>query len=116
MTIWQPNDDGFVDRLAPTAATHDFALFDIRTVFDPNSTAIETLRCVLGSESESSGVAWIALPSPSGELMVEYVHGAATPLLKQLQIPPGGGLTGKVFNRGTVDWVEHYASAASITR
>lgn len=95
--------------------SHELALFDIRTVFDPSSTATETLRSLLGAEQDHSGVAWIALPSTPHELLIEYVHGAATPLLERLVVPDGLGLTGKVFDRGAVDFVEHYATAQTIT-
>lgn len=114
MTI-EPSNADDLDGRARHGASSALALFDIRTVFDPNSAAIETLRSVLGSDGDTSGVAWIALPSPTGELMIEYVHGATTPLLRQLQIPDGRGLTGKVFSSGAIGWVEHYATATSIT-
>lgn len=89
-------------------------LIDIRTVFDPSSAAVRTLRAVLEPGRESS-IAWIALPSPSGELLIEYVHGESTPLLQHLWVPAGRGLTGKVFQRGAVDFVEQYVAATTIT-
>lgn len=93
----------------------ELELLDIRTVFDPSSSAMTTLRVLLGDIAESPAVAWIALPSTSGALVIEHVHGQATTLLNNLVVPEGRGLTGKVFRHGEIDWVEQYASSTSIT-
>lgn len=93
----------------------ELALFDIRTVFDPESSAIQTLRSVLDTDSDGSGVAWIALPSAQSDLVIEHVHGAATGLLSRLLVQTGRGLTGKVFNHGKLEWVDHYTSSTTIT-
>ncbi|HRI94640.1 MAG TPA: GAF domain-containing protein [Nocardioides sp.] len=91
------------------------ALLDIDSVFDPQSAIMTTLRNALRSESIPDAVAWVALPTPTQGLLVQQVLGHITNGLVRLEVGVGRGLTGRVFERGSVHWVERYCDATSIT-
>ena len=105
MTLVQP---GQADAMLAT-------LLDLHTVFDPESTIMTTLRNALGGESVPDAVAWVALPTPTQGLLVQQVLGHRTDGLVRLKVGVGRGLTGRVFERGTIHWVERYFDATSIT-
>ncbi|HKU10166.1 MAG TPA: GAF domain-containing protein [Sinomonas sp.] len=90
-------------------------LLDIRTVFDPESAIALTLRDAIGPEGPQSTVVWVALRDPGSGLVVEHVLGQRTPELEQLGVAAGQGLTGRVFERATIHWVDEYAGSESIT-
>lgn len=90
-------------------------LLDVRVVFDPGSSLTATLENALG-EDRHSAVAWVALPEPAGRgLVIEHVLGQRTEELSKLGVAAGRGLTGRVFQREAVHWVEQYSAADSIT-
>ncbi|MCF7549317.1 GAF domain-containing protein [Pseudonocardia sp. WMMC193] len=63
-------------------------------------------------------VAWIAEldhDDPHGGAVLRHLDGHRTPALRALQIPPGHGLTGKVFGLGRTEWVDDYFATARIT-
>lgn len=90
-------------------------LLDVRTVFDPESALTCTLQEALGDDSGRTAVAWVALPEPDGGLVIEHVLGHRTESLARLAIGSGQGVTGRVFERASIHWVEEYAGADSIT-
>jgi signal transduction histidine kinase len=90
-------------------------LLDVRTVFDPDSALTCTLHEALGGDVRRTAVAWVALPEPDGGLVIEHVLGQRTGALDRLDIGSGQGLTGRVFERASVHWVEEYVGAESIT-
>lgn len=90
-------------------------LLDVRTVFDSGSTLVGTLQRALDDVGRQSAVAWVALPEPDGSLVIEHVLGHRTDGLHGLDIAEGQGLTGRVFSRAEVHWVDQYAAADSIT-
>lgn len=94
-------------------------LLDVRVVFDPMSALTQTLEEAieeaLGSNYKRSAVSWVALPDLRGGLVVEHVLGHRTTELKDLAVPPGQGLTGRVYAESAIRWVEEYADAVSIT-
>lgn len=90
-------------------------LLDVRTIFDPASTLTSTLRAALAGDGRASAVAWVALPEDDGGLVIEHVLGQRTPALERLDVGQGQGLTGKVFERASVHWVDDYTGADTIT-
>ncbi|WP_224403595.1 GAF domain-containing protein [Pseudonocardia sp. ICBG1034] len=63
-------------------------------------------------------VAWIAEldpDAPDGGAVLRHLHGDRTTTLHALHIPPGHGLTGKVFDLARAEWVDDYFTAARIT-
>lgn len=90
-------------------------LLDLHTVFDPGSAIMTTLRNAMGRESVLDAVAWVTLPTPSQGLLVQQVLGHRTEGLVRLEVGVGRGLTGRVFERGSMHWVEQYFDATSIT-
>ena len=90
-------------------------ILDIRTVFDPVSAFSATLREAVGGTEPRDGVAWVALPDPGAGLVVEHVLGESTRGLDRLAVGVGQGLTGRVFDRAAVQWVNDYAGAVSIS-
>jgi len=67
------------------------------------------------ADSADFGVAWIGQPDDEGVLSIGVTGGTRTDLLRDLVITPGSGLTGKVFVRGNLAWVDEYFTADSIT-
>ncbi|MCI9887778.1 hypothetical protein JT358_04775 [Micrococcales bacterium 31B] len=90
-------------------------LLDIRTVFDPETAVARTLRDAVGGENPSSAVVWVALRDPGSGLVIEHVLGQRTHELDRLDIPIGQGLTGKVFERASIHWLEEYSESAAIS-
>ncbi|WP_143696129.1 GAF domain-containing protein [Williamsia sp. 1138] len=91
------------------------ALLDVRTVFDEDSAVISTLREALESDGHSGAVAWVALPDQTGGLVVERVLGQETGGLIRLNVGAGEGMTGRVFERATIHWVDDYFGSPTIT-
>ncbi|NGO12767.1 GAF domain-containing protein [Streptomyces sp. HC44] len=75
----------------------------------------EALRRALALLADESEVAWTARPGTAGELTLEHVVGDRTGVLRALRVPPGTGLTGKVFRSGRAEWVDDYFGSAEIT-
>lgn len=91
------------------------ALLDVRTVFDPDAALTSTLHEAL-VDGHRGAVAWVALPGrDGGGVIIEHVLGQSTDALNRLDVGSGQGLTGRVFERGRVHWVEEYVDAGSIT-
>ncbi len=90
-------------------------LLDVRTVFDSDSALTCTLREALDGPTSRTAVAWVALPEPDGGIVIEHVLGQSTDSLPRLDIRSGQGLTGRVFERARVHWVEEYVDSESIT-
>ncbi|MEU6587567.1 LuxR C-terminal-related transcriptional regulator [Nocardia sp. NPDC046763] len=60
-------------------------------------------------------IAWTAEPSSPGLLVVRQASGVRTDLMRELPVPTGRGLTGKVYGCARADWVDDYFNSASIT-
>ncbi|OZF51999.1 MULTISPECIES: GAF domain-containing sensor histidine kinase [Nocardiaceae] len=90
-------------------------LLDVRSVFDPESSLTVTLQEAVGDAGGCSAVAWVALPESDGGLVIERVLGQRTESLPQLHVGAGQGITGKVFERARMQWVQDYVGAESIT-
>ncbi|WP_162260313.1 GAF domain-containing sensor histidine kinase [Nocardioides sp. Root190] len=90
-------------------------LLDVRSLFDPGSALTLTLRGALDALGQRSSVAWVALAEPDGGLVIEQVLGERTSELPELSVGAGQGLTGNVFERAAVHWVDEYVAASSIT-
>ncbi|GAA1960087.1 helix-turn-helix transcriptional regulator [Catenulispora subtropica] len=60
-------------------------------------------------------IAWTAQPSGPDRLVVRQTSGVRTGLMRDLSVPAGRGLTGKVFSSTQADWVDDYFTATSIT-
>jgi DNA-binding NarL/FixJ family response regulator len=60
-------------------------------------------------------IAWTAEPSGLDLLVVRQAAGVRTDLMRDLSVPTGHGLTGKVYGSARADWVDDYFNAASIT-
>lgn len=90
-------------------------LLDVRTVFNPGSALSLTLEAALQDVGRQAAVAWVALPEADGGLVIEHVLGQRTDELDGLDVGTGQGLTGHVFDRARVHWVDEYIAAASIT-
>jgi len=90
-------------------------LLDVRSVFDPGTVLSMTLEAALRDVGRQMAVAWVALPDDGAGLVIEHVLGQRTSTLDRLGVGTGQGLTGQVFNRARVQWVNHYIAAPSIT-
>jgi signal transduction histidine kinase len=75
----------------------------------------EALRRALALVAGNAEVAWAARPGDAGTLTLEHVVGDRTGVLRALRVPPGSGLTGKVFRSGRAGWVDDYFGDATIT-
>ncbi|MEV6133907.1 GAF domain-containing protein [Streptomyces violaceusniger] len=73
------------------------------------------LRRALALLAGGSEVAWVAGSDPMEELSIEQLIGHRTGVLRALQVPPGGGLTGKVHQSGRAEWVDDYLASPEIT-
>ena len=60
-------------------------------------------------------VAWVGEPGDGPDLTLGVTAGTRTDVLADLAVPAGSGLTGKVYEHATLDWVDEYFTSAAIT-
>jgi GAF domain-containing protein len=75
----------------------------------------DALRRALARLTSGSEVAWSAWPTGFGALRIEEVVGNKTTRLHSLVVPPGTGLTGKVYLTGQLERVDDYFTSSLIT-
>src|SRR6478752_521407 len=76
----------------------------------------EAMRAALGLlTTEVDEVAWIAEPSEGDGLLLKHVLGDRTGALRGLLVPPGLGLTGRVYSLSQPVWVDDYFRSRTIT-
>ncbi|MER7010297.1 ATP-binding protein [Saccharopolyspora sp. NPDC000359] len=93
-----------LDRLYSEAATAGGRALAMRQSVDR----------LLSEEAEFT-IAWFAVPDEDGRLRIRTTGGTRTGLLGDLVVSCGAGLTGKVFARGSVEWVDEYFGSQLIT-
>ncbi|GAA4827837.1 GAF domain-containing sensor histidine kinase [Saccharopolyspora rosea] len=93
-----------LDRLYSEAATAGCRSLAIRRSVDR-----------LLAEDADFTIAWIGVPDQESQLRIRAAGGTRTGLLRDLPVPRGAGLTGKVFARGSVEWVDEYFGSQLIT-
>jgi signal transduction histidine kinase len=75
----------------------------------------DALRLALARLASGSEVAWSAWPTGAGTLRIEEVVGNKSTRLHSLVLPPGTGLTGKVYLTGRLERVDDYFTSPLIT-
>ncbi|HKS45833.1 MAG TPA: ATP-binding protein [Amycolatopsis sp.] len=66
-------------------------------------------------ESGVVDVAWVGESGVGPGLTIGVTAGTRTDVLADLPVPAGSGLTGKVYEHTTLDWVDEYVTSSAIT-
>ncbi|WP_246271382.1 GAF domain-containing sensor histidine kinase [Amycolatopsis acididurans] len=96
-----------MDDLHRLAAQHR----DLLTLLDRDAALRDALELV----TSDGQIAWIGEPDGAGTVMLRHTRGDLTGQLRNLRVPSGLGLTGKVHQSALPSWVDDYFRASTIT-
>lgn len=83
------------------------------TVADRHSALRQSVARLI--ETGVLDVAWVGEPGAGPDLTIGITAGTRTDVLADLPVPAGSGLTGKVYEHATLDWVDEYVTSSAIT-
>jgi signal transduction histidine kinase len=113
---------GAAEQSRPLSGVHDAltTLADLDRQYRESLTATDRHSALRQSvarliETGVLDVAWVGEPTGDADLTIGVTAGTRTDVLDGLPVPAGFGLTGKVYEHTTLDWVDEYATSAAIT-